>query len=266
MNYQTLKLVSFSPTGTTEKILNAIAQGFNPGDLITIDITRPKQRSQPLLLATDDILLIGVPVYMGRVPEVISAWLKTLHATNTPTICVVVYGNRVYDDALLELRDIIIGNGCLPIAAGAFIGEHSFSSSETPIAADRPNPSDLALAESFGRKIKDKLLTHPNPDRNCLISPPGQIPYRGETTLWDVDFIAVSPACNNCQRCSSICPTAAINPQDSRQIDHKKCITCCACIKKCPTQARSIKPGPVHDAANRLHTNFKAPKQPELFY
>jgi len=67
MNYHTLKLVSFSPTGTTEAILNAIAQGFNPGNLITVDITRPKQRSQPLLLATDDILLIGVPVYMGRV-------------------------------------------------------------------------------------------------------------------------------------------------------------------------------------------------------
>ena len=266
MKYQTIKLVSFSPTGTTKAILNAIARGFNPGDLIKIDITRPEQRNHPLLLTTDDILLIGVPVYMGRVPDVLSTWLKTIHATNTPTICVVVYGNRVYDDALLELRDILISDGCLPIAAGAFIGEHSFSSCETPIAADRPDRSDLALAESFGRKIKNKLLTHPNPDPNCQIIPPGQIPYRGETTLWDVDFIDVSPACNSCQLCSSVCPTSAINPQDSRQIDHKKCITCCACIKKCPSQARSIKPGPVHDAASRLHRLFKEPKQPELYY
>lgn len=95
---------------------------------------------------------------------------------------------------------------------------------------------------------------------------PGEFPYRGETKLWDVDFISVSNDCNQCQICADVCPVGAIDVENSRLIDQAKCITCCACIKNCPQHARTIKAGPVADASIRLNTLFKDPKQPELFY
>lgn len=69
---------------------------------------------------------------MGRVPALLIEWLNTIQAHDTPTVCVVVYGNRVYDDALLELEDMVTTCGGIPIACAAYVGEHSFSSSETP--------------------------------------------------------------------------------------------------------------------------------------
>ena len=47
--------------------------------------------------------IIGVPVYGGRVPVEAISRLQRLKANNTPAVIVVVYGNRDYNDAILEL-------------------------------------------------------------------------------------------------------------------------------------------------------------------
>ncbi len=134
MKIQSLKFVCFSPTGTTKAIIPEIARGINHGNTEIIDITRPEARTNPLKTTENDLLIIGLPVYMGRVPALLMEWLHLVKAFNTPTVCVVVYGNLVYGDALFELTNILIERGCKPIACAAFIGEHSFSSYETPIA------------------------------------------------------------------------------------------------------------------------------------
>lgn len=162
MKIQSLKLVYFSPTGTTKAVVWGIACGINHSNVECIDITRPDARNQPLQTSEDELLIVAVPVYMGRVPALLSEWLHAIQAHNTPAVCVVVYGNRVYDDALLELNDILKQCGCKPIAGAAYIGEHSFSNSETPTAEGRPDSRDLEQAELFGQKIQEKFsLFHP---------------------------------------------------------------------------------------------------------
>jgi ferredoxin len=265
MEIPSLKLVYFSPTGTTKAVVDAIARGLNPGNVELLDITRPGARLQPLTTSEKELLIIGVPVYMGRVPALVTDWLHAIKARNTPAVCVVVYGNRVYEDALLELKDILTRCGCKPIAGAACIGEHSFSMAETPTARDRPDAGDLRHAESFGRKIQEKLSAIPSVDEIPEVSIPGCHPYRGDSKLWNVDFIAVSDACTQCGTCAERCPAGAIDPENSSVIDIKKCITCCACIKHCPTSARMMKSGLVRDASQRLSTLYNERKEPEFF-
>ncbi|NIT57570.1 MAG: ferredoxin, partial [Aliifodinibius sp.] len=73
----------------------------------------------------------------------LSEWLDAIKADKTPVVCVVVYGNRGYEDALLELKNTMTKSGGIPVACAAYIGEHSYSSSETPIARARPDTKDL---------------------------------------------------------------------------------------------------------------------------
>ncbi len=265
MNIESLKLVCFSPTGTTKTVLQGIARGIGHGTVELVDVTTPDARRQPLRTSENELLVIGVPVYMGRVPAVLTEWLHAIEGRNTPAVCVVVYGNRVYEDALIELKDLLVHSGCRPIAGAAYIGEHSFSSAETPTAEGRPDARDLEHAESFGRTIREKLLSVSSVDQIPEVTIPGCHPYRGDPTLWVVDFIAVSDACTQCGICAEGCPTGAIDPENSALIDMERCITCCACIKHCPEDARTMKPGLVMDASIRLNSLYSERKEPEFF-
>ena len=263
---QSLKLVYFSPTGTTKAVVQGISRGINQCSVEIIDITRPDARKKPLQTSENELLVIAVPVYMGRVPALLMEWLQAIKAQKTPVVCVVVYGNKVYDDALLELKNIMTKCGCKPIACAAYIGEHSFSSSETPTAEGRPDTRDLNHAELFGRKINEKLLSVSSVDHISDINIPGNYPYRGVTKLWSVDFIAISNECTQCGICAEGCPVGAIDPENSVLIDTEKCIMCCACIKSCPQNARTMKTGPVKDAAIRLNKLYNERKKPVFFF
>jgi len=265
VNIQSLKLAYFSPTGTTKKILHSIACGIGQSPVELVDITSPEARTRPLHTTEKDLLVLGVPVYMGRVPALLQSWLSSIRPRRTPTVCVVVYGNRTYGDALLELHDSVKTRGGIPIAGAAYIGEHSFSSSELPTAEGRPDIRDLRHAEAFGRTIGEELLAITSLDHAANVHIPGTYPYGGITKLWSVDFIAVSHACTHRGTCAEICPVGAIDPEDTRIIDTEKCISCCACIKHCPQGARTMKNGQVKEAAIRLHALYKERKEPECF-
>ncbi len=262
---RTVILAYFSPTGTTRSIAQAIARGINPNTVEQIDITKPGARKKQLRTSENDLLVIAVPVYIGRVPALLSQWLHEIKAEKTPVVCVVVYGNRDYDDALIELKNIMKKSGGMPIACAAYIGEHSYSSSEVPIAEARPDAKDLKHAEFFGRKINEKLGSISSGDHISDVNVPGFYPYKGDTKLWSVDFIAISDECVQCGICAQGCPVGAIDSENSNLIDKEKCITCCACIKNCPQNARTMKTGPVKDAAERLNKLYKERKEPVFF-
>jgi ferredoxin len=265
MKIESVKLAYFSPTGTTKAVVQGIANGINSSTRELIDITTPHARKEPLETSENVLLILGVPVYMGRVPALLTEWLSAIQAHDTPTVCVVVYGNRAYENALLELKDIVTKCGCVPIAGAAFIGEHSFSDSEAPVAFGRPDENDLNHARVFGQKIDEKLRSASSISQISKVDVPGTYPYGGITELWDVDFIDVDDSCAQCGVCAEVCPMGAVDPQDSSMINHEKCITCCACIKSCPQSARTMKSGPVKDAQKRLITLYKEPKKPEYF-
>ncbi|MCP4704736.1 MAG: 4Fe-4S dicluster domain-containing protein [candidate division Zixibacteria bacterium] len=266
MNIQSLKLVYFSPTGTTKKVVQGIVRGINQSTVELIDITKPDARKQQLQTSENELLIVAVPVYMGRVPALLSEWLHSIKAHNTPVVCVVVYGNRAYENALLELKDILIKCGCKPIAGAAYIGEHSFHSSELPAASEgRPDAGDLNQAELFGRKINKKLQFVSSVDHISDLNIPGNYPYEGVTELWSVDFIAVSNDCMQCGICAEGCPVGAIDSEKSNLIDKEKCTLCCACIKSCPKKARTMKPGLMKDAAIRVNELFQERKEPEFY-
>ena len=264
MNIQKLKLVCFSPTGTTRKVIQQIANGTQIKNVELIDITVPNGRQDILKTSENELLIVGVPVYMGRVPAVITPWLKSVKALNTPTVCAVVYGNRAYENALLELKDILNERGCKPIAGAAFIGEHSFSSDEFPSSVGRPDVKDLQHAKKFGSDIQKIVLNLSSIKQIINVQIPGSKPYGGVTALWHIDFIEVNDNCTQCGKCAEGCPVGAIDPVRSEIIDKEKCTLCCACIKNCPQNAKSMKPGLMKDAAIRC-TTFTQRKEPEYF-
>lgn len=265
MKIESMKLVCFSPTGTTKSIVQAIASGMDQGSGELIDITQPNRRKQQLETSENELLVVAVPVYVGRVPAVLLEWLHGIEARNTPVVCVVVYGNREYGDALLELKDILKNRGCIPVACGAYIGEHSFSNSETPIAVARPDANDIIHAELFGRKISQKLFSVSSVNPISDINVPGSAPDGDSEPLLSVDFMAVSDACSQCGVCAEACPVGAIDLENSILVDNEKCILCCACIKCCPENARTMKTGMVKDIAIRLSEMCKGRKEPKIF-
>lgn len=265
MKIESLKLIYFSPTGTTKAIIQGIARGINHSNVEFIDITKPSARKQALYTSENELLVVAVPVYMGRIPALLNECLNAIEARNTPVVCVVVYGNRAYDNALLELKDILIKSGCKPIAGAAYIGEHSFSSSELPSSVGRPDATDLNNAELFGRKINEKLQSVTSVEQISVIDLPGIYPYGGVTELWKVDFIAINNDCTQCGICAEGCPVGAIDTKNSNLIDIEKCTLCCACIKHCPQKAKSMKAGLMKEAAIRSSKNFNERKEAEFF-
>jgi len=266
MEITSLKLAYFSPTGTTRAIVHAIACGINQDTAEKIDVTRPHVREKQLRTSPSELLVVAVPVYIGRVPALLNDWLGALEADKTPVVCVVVYGNRDYEDALLELSDVVKRRGGRPIACAAFVGEHSFSSADVPIAASRPDTTDLNLAETFGRKIGERLREMSSPDQIFDVSVPGKRPYRESEDLFSIDFLSTSDECVSCGVCAESCPVGAIDAEDSSLVDTERCILCCACIKKCPENARTMKEGAVKNIAIRLRGTCKERKEPSLFF
>lgn len=265
-----LNIMYFSPTGTTARTLNVIGDRLLENNDIEkaniIDFTLPGIRENGVLFSKDDILLIGLPVYAGRVPNVLTKYLNTIKGEGSIAIPVVLYGNRDYDDALLELNDILIHNGFKVIAGGAFIGEHSFSYT---LAKDRPDTEDLDIAVDFADSIYKKIISNKYGDLNIK----GNRPYKKHYTPKDeegnsVDIRRVVPKtnddCIDCKICAEVCPMGSIDYEDVRVLDGI-CIKCGACIKKCPVDAKYFDDADYLRHKVELEEGLKARKEPEVF-
>ncbi|MCG8687624.1 MAG: 4Fe-4S binding protein [Desulfobacterales bacterium] len=270
---KTITLVYFSPTKTTRTILetaaNALAErlGLANNAVRTIDVTRPAHRMSACPQFDDsDIVLLGAPVYAGRLPEDAAEFFKTIKATGTPAALTVLYGNREFEDALLELKDISQDCGFIPVAGSAFIGEHSFSSDDIPIAGSRPDKNDLKKAVLFGEKIAALVENEEHIANIGPLDVPGNFPYKEGMGKGAFEFVQVTADCDNCGTCVTVCPKDAVDEINGYTTVDIRCIFCCACIKACPNQARQIKEGPMRDKARWLNENCSEHKQPETFF
>jgi ferredoxin len=265
MEVKQVKLIYFSPTGTTQKVLESIAKGIAVDDVEHINLTLQEEAQQTIQPFSDELIIIGAPVYGGRLPVDAINRFKQIKASKTIAILIVVYGNREFEDALLELKNLAIELGFNPVAGGAFIGEHSFASKDVPIANGRPDNLDVQKAMDFGTKIKDKVTALQSPNAQIELEIPGRFPFGGGAGSMTVSPVTKDDTCTVCGTCASVCPTAAISINGSVATKIELCICCCACIKNCPTGARVWEDSMIKNIANWLNENCSTRKEPQTF-
>lgn len=266
MDYN-INAMYFSPTGTTEKTVTEIAGGISDKSITKIDFTLPAARNQEISFSEKDIVVFGVPVYAGRVPNILLKFLNSISGSGALAVAVVSYGNRNYDDALIELKDILESVGFNVIAAASFIGEHSFSKT---LGKNRPDSEDIIKAEKFGRNIFAKISENRLSD---FLKVKGNKPYRpyympknrqGES----VNIRKVTPKtdenCIDCKICADVCPMGSID-YDDVSVLKGICIKCGACIKKCPVGAKYYDDEDYLRHKKELEVDFASRREPEMF-
>ena len=246
-----LRTIYFSATGTSKKVALAISQSIAT-EFVVEDITF--QSLQNTTYATNDLLCVAVPVYGGGVAPVALKRLEAIRGNNTPAVVVVVYGNRNFERAAVQMSDFLAERGFITIAVAAFVGEHSYSTEQYPIAVGRPAESDINDAKHFGQLAKEKLATGiESVDVSAL-----QCPDSGEENVKAfVEFVkgyqaeqAKNPIkllpitdedrCVMCGVCVDVCPMEAIDRENVSVVDSTLCIKCCACVKECPKEAKTL--------------------------
>lgn len=275
MKLEKIWAVYFSGTGTTrrtvERIAGGIASRLNlPAE--SVDFSRPAVRQETLGFGEKDLVVFGTPVYAGRVPNVLLPFLQErIVGGGALAVPVVLFGNRNYDDALIELRNILAADGMHPIAAGAFVGEHSFS---RVLGADRPNAEDEALVDEFAARVAALAAgLDAAPVKSVAVR--GQEPLRPYYTPRDragnpINILKVKPKtdlsrCGGCGLCADLCPMGSIDPADVSAV-RGICIKCCACVKGCPTGAKFFDDAGYLYHQHELEAQYARPAENEVFY
>ncbi|ABK98897.1 4Fe-4S binding protein [Pelobacter propionicus] len=263
MNINSVRLIYFSPTHTTKRVLEAIARSFPEAAVEQYDLTLPGARLPEETAGEGVLTIFGAPVYGGRLPAQARERLRLVRGGGMAVV-VVLYGNREFEDALLELWDLAQELGYIPIAGGAFIGEHSFSTPEVPVAAGRPDTADLEAAAEFGRRIGKKARRLTGLDLVPSLEVPGDSPYREWKGL-SIPPETDASLCIRCGTCVRICPTAAISSGVGMPTDLVACIACCACVRECPTGARVMRDERIREKAVWLNEKCAERKEPQTF-
>jgi len=260
MNKQ-LSVIYFSATGGTAKVVKGIAEKISD-NFKEYNITLPTNRQEEIGFGSNELIIVGVPVYAGRVPKFLMEYLLKIKGNNTPAIFITVYGNRNYDDALLELKNTFEGNGFIGIAAGAFIGEHSNTSK---VGTSRPDAKDLEIANKFGVEVRNKIESYTDVLQLPQLIIKGNFPYKDRHFTPPI-IPDTSDNCISCGICAKHCPMDAINFNNFKDIDSTKCIHCCSCIKRCPVHAKDINHEVFNKITQGLINNFsKVRNEPEYF-
>ena len=248
MEIKTVWAVYFSATGTTQKVVTTLAQSVSQSlnaDYREFSFNAPDVRRAELSFTPQDLVVLGVPVYAGRVPNLILPYIRDMiRGGGALAVPVVLYGNRNFDDGLIELRNVMRDNGFSPIAAGAFVGEHSFS---RILGAGRPDADDMALVQQLADGTADKVKDLTEAPAQA-VEVEGCDPIRPYYTPRDrhgepiKDFLKAKPVtdpdkCVKCGLCARLCPMGSIDPDDVSNVVGK-CIKCCACVKKCSKGAK----------------------------
>ena len=242
----------FSPANTTRRYALAMTESFG-WDSQLIDLTHGPCPVEHDLVEGDTVLFLA-PVYAGRIPPIAAELFRQIDGRGMKAIVAIVYGNRDYEDALLELADIASEDGFEVVGAGAFLAQHCIF---PKVAQGRPDEADLAAAADFIRRAKESAGLD-------LSTIKGNRPYKEASTV-PLKPQTVEADCISCGVCARECQTGAIN-QETLTTDNDLCISCCRCIAVCNSQARKFK-GIMYATAEKI---FRAKnsrrREPELFF
>ena len=242
--------IIFSPTGGTEKVAHIIGRRWSE-NTVKIDLSNAKTDFSKCVIDKEDHALIAMPSFGGRAPAVALQRLKKIAGNGAKCTLVCVYGNRAYEDTLVEMEDAAKESGFRVVAAVAAVAEHSIM---PQYATGRPDASDKKQLEQFAEQIAGKTKS--------VVSIPGNRPYKKAGGAGLVP--KPTKDCVKCGMCAERCPVQAIDPA-SFTADAKKCISCMRCVKQCPEKARSVNGAMVSIAALVIKKACSVRKENELY-
>lgn len=249
--------IVFSPTGGTQRVADAVTEVW--GDAVDrIDLTDAGEDFSKTLFQEEDVVLVAVPSYGGRVPGLAAKRLGQIHGSHAKCIIVCVYGNRAYEDTLVELQDIAEQCGFCVVAGISAVAEHSIMHQ---YAAGRPDEQDRKELHDFSKKILEKLKA----DNEACGAPrlPGNRPYKKAGGAGLVP--KADKSCTGCGLCAKECPAQAISKDNIRTADAGKCISCMRCVVRCPQSARKVNGAVVSAVSLAIGKACSVKKENELF-
>ena len=227
--------IVFSPTGGTRKVADILCGALDE-NFITIDILKEVDKR----FSAEDLCVISIPSFGGRVPGVCVERMAALKGNGAKAVLVSVFGNRAIGDALLEMKDLALASGFVPVAGMEAVAEHSLA---RRVATGRPDAEDAAELQAFAEKILQAPAA-------ADLSVPGNRPYKefGGLPLKPV----ANETCGGCGQCVEACPAGAIPVEDPRSVKEELCISCMRCVSVCPKGARSVDPAAGEAIRNKL--------------
>ena len=242
--------IVFSPTGGTEKVAQIIGKQWSENP-VKIDLSDAKADFTKCEITEQDMVLIAMPSFGGRAPAVAIERLKQIAGNRAKCTLVCVYGNRAYEDTLVEMEDAAKECGFQVAAAIAAVAEHSIM---PQYAANRPDTSDQNQLRDYADQIADKA--------GIASAIPGNRPYKKAGGAGLVP--KPDKSCVKCGACAQTCPVQAIDPV-SFTADSKACISCMRCMKQCPKNASKVNDLMVSAAAFAIKKACSVRKENELF-
>ena len=242
--------IIFSPTGGTEKVSHILGEQLGE-NTVKIDLSDAKTDFTKCEIAPEDMVFVAMPSFGGRAPAVAIERLKRIAGNGARCTLVCVYGNRAYEDTLVEMEDAAKECGFRVIAAVAAVAEHSIL---PQYATGRPDDADKKQLEQFADAIASGT--------EGAVSIPGNRPYKKSGGAGLVP--KPTKDCVKCGLCATKCPVQAIDPA-SFAADSKKCIGCMRCFKQCPGRARKVNGLVVSIAGMAIKKACSVRKENELY-
>lgn len=261
MDFNKVNLVYFSATNVSKKYADAMAKALGK-ETVTYDFTllADREAAKAPSFGKEDLVILALPVYGGRIPAVCDEYVKALKGDETPVVLLATYGNRRIDDALAEMEDIMTERGFKVIGGAALVGRHSFSDE---IAGGRPNAEDLAGAAEYIKAVVAKGGVAL--EKGVL---PGNRPYKERGTAPNTMRPSTTDACINCKLCAKKCPQGVISLENPKEFAKgaEFCLRCNRCVVNCPVKAKVFDSEAYAGMVANCIAGFGKPDKENVYY